>query len=192
MSKFKFSYFPSFVDKGCDVDLFDVLFAIKDGSFRARVEALRSLKGDEEKCRELKKQLPHFTASLFGEARRIEHLVEYNPVIVLDIDHIGFEKAKRLRDGLFLFSHVLAAFISPGGEGLKILVLADSRVETHEQVFNEVSDFYEKFLGVPIDRSGKDVTRCTFISWYGVFYINEIATDFKPVYLREKCSVGQP
>jgi hypothetical protein len=174
----KVSYFKSFTDKAHTVELSDILNAIKNGAFKESIEYLRSLHKDEYDV--AKKKLPHFTATgVFGAARKLEFLQEYNSHIVLDIDHIGFEKAKRLKEVLVLFSHCLAAFLSPGGDGVKILVLTDSTRDTHAAVFNQIADFYEEHLGVAIDRSGIDINRCCFVSWDPDLYLNESPVIFK-------------
>ncbi len=148
-----------------DVNLFDILEDIRSGKFKNEIEKLRSLK-DTDQFDNFKRSLPAFTPSgTFGEARKKEYLVCYSSIIVLDFDHIGAEQAKRKRDILFLFSHCLAAFLSPSGDGLKALILTDSAPETHTAVFNRVADFYEEHLGISVDRSGKDINRLSFVSY---------------------------
>lgn len=187
------SFYPSFADKGSAVELNEVLKAIKDGTFSSQIETLRSFKGDEEKCHELKRRLPFFTPSaVFGDARRIEHLVQYNPLIVLDIDKVGVQDAIRLRNAASGIPFTMAAFISPGNEGVKILVSVVSTVETHEAVFNTIAGYYENQLGIEIDRSGKDVPRCCFVSHDPDLYLNENAQVFTPLIVQTRhCLVSK-
>lgn len=187
----KVSYFKSFTDVAHTLELSDVLNAIQNGAFKERIEYLRSLHKDEYDL--AKKRLPHFTPSaVFGAARKPEFIQEYNSHIILDIDHIGYEKAKRLKEVLALFSHCRAAFLSPGGDGLKILVLTDSTQATHAAVFKQAADFYEEHLGVAIDRSGIDPNRCCFVSWDPDLYLNENPVKFKSTPAEPQSIASQP
>jgi hypothetical protein len=178
MNKLKVGFYSSFGDKGTDVALNEILSAIKDGEFKESIERLRNLRDDEYDA--AKRKLPHFAPSgLFGSARRIEFLTEYVPVIILDVDHLGFEEAINLRNKASLIEHTIAAFLSPGGQGFKILVLTDSTKETHLAVFNQVVAFYEETLNIKIDRSGKDISRACFVSYDPDICINENVAVFK-------------
>jgi len=187
----KVSYYKSFSDKAHTVELSDVLNAIKNGAFKERIEYLRNLPKDDYDV--AKKLLPHFTASgVFGEARKPEFTLEYNPLLVLDVDHAGYKNAKRLKKVLALFSHCLAAFLSPRGDGVKILVLTDSTQATHAAVFKQIADFYEEQLGVTIDRSGIDPNRCCFVSWDPDLYLNESPVKFKSTPVEPQSIAPQP
>ncbi|MEY3498666.1 MAG: hypothetical protein RL308_335, partial [Bacteroidota bacterium] len=71
-----------------------------------------------------------------------------------------------------------ASFISPSGNGLKILVKINSDKADHKEAFLLVQAHYESILKLEIDKSGKDVTRLCFYSWDENLYLNENATTF--------------
>ena len=178
MNSIKVGVYSSFGDKGSEAELDDVLRAIKEGEFKESIEKLRNLRGDAYDA--AKRKLQHFTPSgLFGAGRRIEFLKEYVPVIILDVDHLGFEAAIKLRNEASLIPYSIAAFLSPGGEGVKILVLTDAKNDTHLVVFNQVASFYEKTLNIKIDPKGKDISRTCFFSYDPAIQINENPAVFK-------------
>ncbi|HLV50344.1 MAG TPA: VapE domain-containing protein, partial [Flavobacterium sp.] len=71
-----------------------------------------------------------------------------------------------------------ASFISSSGNGLKIFVKVNSVQENHKEAFLALQKFYEEFLSLPIDKSGKDVTRLCFVSYDTDLYLNENALAY--------------
>jgi hypothetical protein len=72
-----------------------------------------------------------------------------------------------------------ASFISPSGNGLKILVKIDTPKAEHKETFLKVQAHYESLLKLEIDKSGKDLTRLCFCSWDENLYLNENAKTFE-------------
>lgn len=165
------SYFQNFGGESEAISLDYMLDLIKSEKFKDQIEELRKCDKHDGSFGELKSKLPHFTPSgLYGKQRRSEYLIEYNPVIVLDIDHVGND-AEIIRDKAGFVEYTIASFVSPSGHGVKILVAADSNKESHETTYLEIADYYSEVLDLDIDRSGKDVTRACFISYDpGLFY----------------------
>jgi hypothetical protein len=126
-----------------------------------------------------KKSLPAFTPSgKFVGGRKLEFLADYSNCIILDIDKLSaadLQNAKHLANQC---EFTFASFISPSGNGLKILVKINSDKANHKEAFLLVQAHYEAILKLEIDKSGKDVTRLCFYSWDENLYINENATTF--------------
>ncbi|MDX8338767.1 DUF3987 domain-containing protein [Draconibacterium sp. IB214405] len=178
MQKMKVTRYGYFGDVGNEVDLEDILKAIKNGQFKEEIEHLRSIK-DKEEYGELKKQLPHFTPSGTFDGRRKENsLSSYNSVIILDIDKLEGDELF-VRDRAGMMENTYAAFLSPGGQGVKILVKVDTDSESHRYAFDQVASLYEEALGIEVDQSGKDISRACFVSYDPKLYINENALEFQ-------------
>ena len=176
------SYFPKITGKSKQMNLYEVLDWIKIGQYRTKVESVRKFanEGKFKKSSELKTLLPSFTPSgLFNETHRKEDLIQYNSMVILDIDKIGVERVAELKKKAIGNDKVFAAFISPSGNGLKILVKTDSTTETHEAAFGQIAEHFEKELQVTIDKSGKDYSRLCFLSYDPDLYLNEEAVVFK-------------
>ena len=157
----------------------EVIGWIREGRYRAEVEAIRAAidSGDKKRAEGLKKGLPGVTFSAcFEGGRLMRYLVRYNRLIVLDLD--GVEVAK-VAGMVRQEEYTLACFRSTGGRGLKILVRVDGEKEQHKAAFQLVADYYERLLGVVVDRSGKDITRLCFLSWDEAAYCNPEARIFE-------------
>jgi len=172
------SYFENFGDNGSSINLPDLLNSIKNGDFKESVEEIRRFKKEGKEYSELKSKLPQFTPSvLFSPSRKKENLIMYNPMVVLDIDHVGFE-AMEIRERAALNEFTYCAFLSPSGSGVKIFIKTNSTPENHEKAFNQIAKYYEGITGAKIDQSGKDIPRACFVSYDPDLYLNEKASIF--------------
>jgi hypothetical protein len=163
--------------------LSDVLIAIKKGSTQKDVILeIRDKCKKEENYSGLKKTLEAFTPSgTFNDARKINNLNKYSGVLVLDIDNLGIRKLPILKKKVIDCPYTLAAFISPSGTGLKILVKVDTNSNMHNVAFKQVSEYYTSEMDIDIDTSGKDVSRLCFISYDSDLYENKNALVFKVI-----------
>jgi hypothetical protein len=141
---------------------------IKEGKYKEQVEAIRKLiaEGQETEADKLKKQLLAFTPSgTFENGRKAELLSQYSEYVILDLDDLNpiqLEEAKKI---VALAPYTFAVFISPSGNGLKIIVAVSTKAEHHKIAFQQVSDYYAQALQVEVDQSGKDVSRLCFMSY---------------------------
>ena len=148
---------------------------IKEGKYKEEVQKVTALfnEGKKEEADKLKKQLLAFTPSAtFEGGRKLEYLKQYSQYIILDLDklvpdalQVAFEKATAI-------PYTFCCFRSPSGNGLKILIEVTSTQEHHEQAYKQLADYYEQQVGLPIDRSGKDITRLCFVSYDPQAYRN--------------------
>ena len=158
-----------------------ILEEIKTGKYRPGIIYLRKSLAENktEAYNKAKKSLPAFTPSgKFVGGRKLEFLAKYSSCIILDIDKLtaaDLQNAKHLANqSEFTF----ASFISPSGNGLKILVKINSDKANHKEAFLLVQAHYESILKLEIDKSGKDLTRLCFYSWDENLYYNENAKIF--------------
>lgn len=144
--------------------------------------ALRQLlaEGKTEEYDEQKKLLLGFTPSgTFDRRRKLEFLKEYNGNIILDIDDLApvlLQQAEKQARNC-PFTH--ACFISPGAQGLKIIVRTNATKETHKDTFIALAAYYEQLLNLFIDESGKDIPRLCFYSYDPQAYFNPNSEIFK-------------
>jgi len=179
----KVSLFRNFNRVDANLELEVILDQIRGGKYKEKVLALRELvlQGKLDEYNEQKRSLPGFTPSgLFEGGRKLQHLKEYSGVIVLDLDDLSPDAMVSIRSLVEEISFTYACFISPGNQGLKILVRVFSRPVLHTQAFNEVKELYERELNVLIDPCGKDVTRLCFVSWDEDLYFNPSSAIFNP------------
>jgi hypothetical protein len=159
-----------------------ILEEIKTGKYKHAIVYLRKSLSDNkmEAYEKAKKSLPAFTPSAkFEGGRKMEFLVEYSKFLILDIDKLKPEQLQNAKQAANQSEFTFASFISPSGNGLKILVKIDTPKAEHKETFLKVQAHYESILKLEIDKSGKDLTRLCFYSWDENLYLNENATIFK-------------
>ena len=191
----KVSIFRNFNQVVENLDITTILEQIRSGKYKSRILALREMlrQGKIDEYNDAKRSLPAFTPSgLFEGGRKMEYLKEYSGLIILDIDKLTQEQLCAARSRVEEIPYTHACFISPSGNGLKILVKVFSRPVYHKVVFNQVKSHYEEHLNgvdqclviningsandnssaagtkttqIQIDPSGKDITRLCFVSW---------------------------
>jgi len=115
---------------------------IQEGNYKEQVEAIRKLiaEGQDKEADKLKKQLPAFTPSgTFENGRKAELLTQYSGFVILDLDKLSPEDLEKAKSLVALAPYTFAAFISPSGNGLKIIVPVNSTAEHHKLAFQQVS-----------------------------------------------------
>jgi len=138
---------------------------VKETILRIRAEQDKTIKSD------LKQSLPAVTFSgYFENERKAELVQDYTNVICIDIDKV--DDLERTRQKLVDCVYSLAVFLSPSGNGFKVLVQVDGNKLNHLKNFNSFAEYLEKKFTITIDKSGKDISRCAFMSYDPNLYIN--------------------
>jgi hypothetical protein len=174
-------------------DVMFILNRIKDGKNSELVKRIRSEKNKSER-NELKKKLPSICFSGIFNKRSDSALVEHSGLICLDFD--GYEKKKDLTEDRLKFQKnkfVFAVFVSPSGNGLKVLVKIPKDSENHTKYFNSLN---KHFASPYFDTTSKNVSRVCYESFDKQLYVNEnskIWINFEEDEYEEKhLSQGQP
>lgn len=142
---------------------------IKNGNSKDRVEEVRS--GN----RDAKKQLPVVLFSGMFEQRKDSSLKKHSGFIVLDFDNltdVEYAKTKLATD-----EHSYATWISPSGNGVKVLVRV-TNPEHHESHFRALEKYYDKAYGLEIDSTGKNTSRACYESYDPSIVINKDCKKF--------------
>ena len=168
--------------------LLTILEEIKTGKYKPGIVYLRKSLAENktEAYNKAKKSLPAFTPSAkFVGGRKLEFLAEYSRCIILDIDKLNEKDLQNATHLANKSEFTFASFISPSGNGLKILVKISSDKADHKEAFLLVQAHYESILKLEIDKSGKDVTRLCFYSSDENLYLNENAKIFETLEKQE-------
>ena len=159
----------------------EILHEIKTGKYRPGITYLRKSLAENklEAYEKAKKSLPAFTPSgKFVGGRKMEFLEAYSNFIILDIDKLSQTDLQNAKHKANQSEYTYASFISPSGNGLKILVKVNNTKEDHKETFLAIQKHYETLLNHEIDKSGKDITRLCFYSFDDNLYHNEAAKTF--------------
>lgn len=185
------SIFASLGSKPRSITVEQVLADIKSGKNKDKIMMVRgaNASGDIQNRDKYKKRLAAVTFSgLFGDRRVLDNLIQYNPLICLDFDKLDVKKLASLKQKVNADKHTFASFISPSGNGLKVLVKVDSGVEDHTTAFQQVSDYYEQITGHQSDPAVKDITRLCFVSYDPDLYHNPESKVFNVVINKTKAA----
>ena len=151
-----------------DVEL--VLQRIKDGATKNLVKSIRQTK-DKNERNELKKRLPAICFSGVFNKRSDASLIEHSGLICLDFD--GYEKKKLLlehKEKLTKDNYVYSCFISPSGNGLKVIVKIPSEgADNHTSYFHSLGKYFDSPY---FDKVCKNVSRVCYESYDPLIHIN--------------------
>lgn len=159
------------------VDPQAIISRIRSGCWRKPVETIRKLytesllaTGDPKVAKKavdpLKKKLPGIMFAGTFSQRGDANLENYSGLLCADLDHLestaleaAFGKAKN-------DPHVVAAFRSPTGTGLKIWFRVAGTAAQHDNAtFNAVRKYVVGFYGLALDESCKNLERLCFVSY---------------------------
>lgn len=143
---------------------------IKNGASKDLVKGIRQEK-DKSARNALKKSLPAICFSGVFTKRLDEALVEHSGLVCLDFDN--YAKQKEMledKEKLQRDKYVFSVFVSPSGDGLKVLVKIPADAENHINYFNSLK---EHFNNPHFDVTSKNVSRVCYESYDPLIYVNE-------------------
>jgi len=151
-------------------DVSVILKRIKDGASKDLVKRIRTEKNKTER-NELKKSLPAICFSGTFTKRNDNSILQHSGLICLDFD--GYEKQKHLLEDKEMLSknkYVYAIFVSPSGNGLKVIIKIPQDVENHVNYFNSLEKYFNSQY---FDKAVKNVSRVCYESYDPLIHINE-------------------
>ena len=158
--------------------LLNILNDIKNGKYKEQIKNVRLLINDKPKRDLEKKKLPLVSFGGVFQTRSNSKLLQGSGFAMLDFDHV--KDLETLKRDVNADSYTFSSFISPSGDGLKVLVkipLVDSD-EAYKSFYIELQNYYNQYDLT--DESTKDVSRATYLSYDPDTFINvdsELFTD---------------
>jgi hypothetical protein len=147
-----------------------ILGRIKSGSSKDLIKKIRAEKNKQER-NELKKLLPAICFSGTFNKRTDASLMQHSGLICLDFD--GYTSSKemtedkeKLRKNKFVYS----VFVSPSGNGLKVLVKIPEDPENHINYFNSLEKYFNSQY---FDKTSKNISRVCYESYDALIHVNE-------------------
>ena len=142
----------------------------------ARMEYLEN--GKSEEYKKLKAAIPAVAfAGTFSKEVKNDCFLNASGIFNLDFDKLGVEGAKECKEALKANKHVIFAFISPSGDGVKAGVRIGTVLNDfqYKQYFEPINGLINPYVNDP---SVKDVRRLCFMSYDPDCYYNENAEPF--------------
>lgn len=154
--------------------LISILEQIKSEKYKKAILEIRSHE-NPAKCK-LKENLPCFTPTGIFSYRSLAGLESYNGLICLDIDSVP--NPEDLKNQCKNLHWVHAAFVTPSGQGLKVIVKTHATKDTYKQTELQVAEAFNEATGFSRDNHCKDIARIQFVSYDPNIYINENSITF--------------
>lgn len=163
-----FENFASKEPKYSSID--KVLLRIKECSLSEKINQLRA-ETDTSKTKAIKLKLPCICFSGYFTSRNDKALTEHSGFAIMDFDKIN-EPAK-FRDDLKIYPFIYSAFISPSGNGVKVLVKIPADIQKHR-------GYYEGLLKMftQADKTSRNESRICYASCDADLWINKEAVEF--------------
>ena len=171
------SYYLKITDKQKlgDVPLHSIIKKIADDDFKDLITKIRQ-EQNKEKRSALKKQLPAVAVSGIFSDRKT--LTNYSGLIQIDFDELTDPEI--VKKDLIKDPYTYVAFISPSGNGLKLIVKVPRYPEEHIKNFEALELYYLHKYGLTLDPHTKDITRLMYLSYDPEIYTNAKAKVFYP------------
>lgn len=167
-----------------------ILSWIKNGKYKSSIEKIRET-ANETYRKQLKSNLVSVAFSGTFSKRRDDAIIDYNHLIVIDIDE---KDENKLYTAIILFeSHpsCYAYFKSPSG-GLKALFIVDSEAKHHNTfAFDQVRKLIEEETKCLVDPSGRNISRLCYVSYDPELFFNPYAEPMKINTMKEVYAVKQ-
>ncbi len=180
-----FSFFSSiYAAAGAEVDLLYLqkITVSKSADHFRLISKIRAAKA-KPVVDKLKKQLPAVTPSVLIDGMRDgKNIVSHSNLMCIDLDHV--KDINMSREGLKNDPYTLALFISPSGEGLKLICKIDGA--KHSEYFTSIRHYLNDKYKLRVDEKCSDKVRLMYLSHDPDFFLNPEAQLFPLSTLKQK------
>lgn len=146
-----------------------VLDRIKQGVNKDLILQIRS-ESDKSKRNILKKDLPAICFSGKFPKRSDNALEEYSSLICLDFDgYSSNEEMLEWKEAMMSDEYVMSVFVSPSGNGLKVIIKVPNDYTNHKRYFDALRDYFDVEF---FDVTSKNISRVCYESYDPDIYIN--------------------
>ena len=176
------------ITNGFHRDVNYVFDRIKNGKSKVLVEQIRA-ENDEQKQQELKKQLPAINFQGIFKERNDKGIKQFSGLMPLDFDKFK-DKAEMdaLMESLKDNEYVFAMFISPRGNGFKLIVkIPIDGAANYKGYFDALKNYFNSEY---FDVSSSNISRLCYESYDPNIYINQSALIFAEVEEPEYSDIG--
>ena len=159
------------VEHGWTMTVEDMLNRIKHQDHNKHLDIINQLRAlpDHDQERELKKKLPLICWSGTFLKRTDNDCIKHSGLICLDFDDESFDTIMQKKEFIY------AAFISPTGTGVKVLVRIPEIIKDHGDYYLSLADYF----GLDsIDEKCKNISRGCYLSYDPNLYHNPDAPVF--------------
>ena len=150
----------------------------KDGWIKQLIERIRQQEDKHERDK-LKVYLPVVTWQGIFSSRENSGLLSLSSLICLDFDHLGDNERADFGSILMNIPFVVAAFLSPSGDGLKVIIRTDlSQPLYYVNCYRQLEEFFMARYGATPDPKCEPIGHGCFLSYDPNIYINDAAIEW--------------
>ena len=141
--------------------------------YKAVTSKLRALKDKKEQTACKIKKLDYVTFSGEFKTRSVAGLIKHSGLFCIDLDEL--EDTEAIKSKVIDLLPPSLMFVSPSGNGLKLVYKINISEAEHLQYYNAFEVFFNERLGVAIDDKCKDVPRACFLCYDNEAYFKDNA-----------------
>jgi hypothetical protein len=156
------------------VEIDKIVDRIRDGNSRELVNKIRQSFTKEDRT-EIKKKLPSICFSGIFTQRSNNAIKEHSGLVCIDFDHL--ENVQEFKDMIIKDTHIMIAFVSPSGDGLKVVVKIPANINTHKGSCKALNNY---FKNDKLDNF-EDIARVCFESYDKDIYYNKYSVLFDKI-----------
>ena len=159
--------------------VYSVLGSIKDGTYKSLIANIR-IESDKEVRNQLKSKLHYVTFSGTFSVRGNNSLKKASGLACLDFD--GIDNLTDLVESINKDKYTFASFISPSGNGLKVLVripLVDNNSD-YQDYYIKIQEHYDQYAKT--DDATKAIANACYLSYDENLYLNTESVLFADKY----------
>jgi hypothetical protein len=134
---------------------------IKGYRLKWKTEKIRECIIKKERTALKKAYLPYVTFAGTFSYRNNKSLIKRSGLIVIDIDYLNLNKVQETRESIISKIQPVLLFISPSGDGLKVVYGIDPTI-THSSYYEALKGYFQQQLSQPIDGGG-EISRTCFL-----------------------------
>ena len=164
------------------IDHAKIFERIRTGKYKDLVEKIRT-ESNNKKRNDLKQQLPSILFSGKFSARNAKAIIDHSGLICLDFDKIPTDTMQAVRDTLEADQYTHALFLSPSGNGYKLIVRIPNDTDQHKAYFDGLAQYYDSEY---FDKACSDVSRVCYESHDSDIYVNEESKLFTDKLIKEQ------
>jgi len=173
--------------------IYKVLESIKNGTYKNQIAKIR-IETDKSARNKLKERLENVTFGGTFSTRGNSNLKQHSGLACLDFDAV--QDLKALKELVNEDNYTFASFISPSGDGLKVLVripLVDNN-DDYQDYYIKLIERYSNYH--ELDKGTKDLARASYLSFDDDLFLNNESDLFTEKFNRplpvEKIIVNIP
>jgi len=160
-----------------NVSLADVFKVLRSEKYKNVTAELRSKTNKVERDLWKQNKLDYATSSGTFTKRANAGLIQHSNYFCVDMDHVGDKDAiEAMKQRVLKVYKPALMFVSPSGDGLKIVYQIDTGQASHEQFFSAFQTFFRNEFNIEIDEKCKDVSRACFLCYDPECFMSEAPT----------------